>query len=394
MTATPFGFRIVGSCNEDRRLVDHAAAFSAYCSCDELAKVEREAYLSAFQFGDDFRTLLDSTGSCRGFEGVCWSPWLWFDIDRADLDAAHRDACRLAGLLVERYRLDEDALLMFFSGSKGFHVGLPTALWGPEPSPDFHRVCRRLAEALGVAVGIVIDSGVYDRVRAFRAPNSRHPKTGLFKRRFTLDELTGLALDAVLKLASKPEAFEVSARPEISERAKTDWQEAQQAVERARQANARRSIDGKATLNRLTLDFIRQGADLGDRHRLLYSAARNLGEFGCPPALGYALLSEPALDCGLAPRDVRRQIECGLNDEGPAVEADPLPSPTPSVDADELRDQLARLWAPPAMPKADVDPPEHPEGDGRSDAWEHPADQLNYADMPPDGPYSKEGGRQ
>ena len=26
---------------------------------------------------------------------------------------------------------------------------------------------------------VTIDAGIYDRVRAFRAPNSRHPKTGL-----------------------------------------------------------------------------------------------------------------------------------------------------------------------------------------------------------------------
>jgi hypothetical protein len=53
---------------------------------------------------------------------------------------------------------------------------------------------------------------------------------------------------------------------------------------------------------------------VGDRHRLLYSAARNLGEFGCPHELAWALLSEAALDSGLPPREVRRQIECGLAD--------------------------------------------------------------------------------
>ena len=33
---------------------------------------------------------------------------------------------------------DDDALLLFFSGSKGIHVGLPVT-WGPEPSVTFHR---------------------------------------------------------------------------------------------------------------------------------------------------------------------------------------------------------------------------------------------------------------
>jgi hypothetical protein len=56
-----------------------------------------EAYLSAFMFGDDFQALLTSTGSCRGYQGACWSPWLWFDIDRAEnLESGRRDAARLA----------------------------------------------------------------------------------------------------------------------------------------------------------------------------------------------------------------------------------------------------------------------------------------------------------
>ena len=66
-------------------------------------------------------------------------------------------------------------------------------------------------------------------------------------------------------------------------------------------------------MNRLTLDFVRNGATVGDRHRLLFSAAANLAEFGCQAALAHALLTEAALDSGLPPYEVRRQIACGLN---------------------------------------------------------------------------------
>jgi hypothetical protein len=33
---------------------------------------------------------------------------------------------------------------------------------------------------------------------------------------------------------------------------------------------------------------------------------------GCPPPLAHALLTEAALDSGLPPSEVRRQIDCGL----------------------------------------------------------------------------------
>ena len=404
MNTSPYGFRILGACDEERRLVTHADAFAAYASLDPRAAVEREAYLSAFTFGDDFRGLLQSTGSVKGFGGACWSAWLWFDIDRADLDAALGDARRLALGLTERYHLDDDALLIFFSGSKGFHIGLPSSLWGPEPSTSFHRVCRRLAEGIGEAAGVVIDTGVYDRVRAFRAPNSRHPKTGLHKRRLTLDELTGLSLDGIRLLASKPAPFDLPDPPPICERAKADWNDAAELVSKANAAKVTRTGNGNGTptLNRQTIAYIRDGASEGDRHRLLYSAARNLAEFGCPSALAHALLSEPGLDSGLAPKDVHRQIECGLSDQSPIVVEQPAtPSPLPVVGTLDVQKQLAALWqgtatTPPVEPNLEGEPLPG----NRGDAWEHPIDRLGLdpsaLSFPPDesGPYSKEGGRR
>ena len=90
----------------------------------------REAYLSAFTFGADFRRHLEThrhdqratpaLAARRGSGGTSTA--------KATLNAATRDARRLAAALVERYRLDGDELLLFFSGSKGYHAGLPLSL--------------------------------------------------------------------------------------------------------------------------------------------------------------------------------------------------------------------------------------------------------------------------
>jgi hypothetical protein len=312
-----YGFRVVGSKTGRRRLVDAAAAFAAYCACDPRAEPERESYLSAFTYGEDFRRHLEKTGSTKGYSGPCGAPWLWWDIDRED-DPEHalRDARRLASFILDRYPvLDDDDLLAFFSGSKGYHVGLPT-FWGPPPSVFFNRAARRFAESLAAWAGANIDAGVYDRVRLFRAPNSRHPKTGLHKRRLTHDELMGLSLDGIRRLAEQPEPFDLPATAATCEQAAADWQAA---VTTACQQSEERKLcraavaDGSPRLNRATLDFIRDAADQGDRHRLLFSAAANLAEFACPPALAHALLTEAALDSGLTPADVRRGIDCGLS---------------------------------------------------------------------------------
>lgn len=312
----PYGFRIVGATSEPRRLVNATAAFSGYCTCDDKAEVNREAYLSAFQFGNDFRQHLEQTGSTRDYGGECWSPWLWFDLDRPNIGDALHDARRLAVGLIERFALADDALLLFFSGSKGFHVGLPTSLWLPEPSTTFHKIARRFCENQATRAGIVIDTGVYDRVRAFRAPNSRHPKTGLHKRALSLDELLGLKIETIIERAAEPLAIELPTAPAFNQTAAGDWQQATAAVEQSTQAIVERKANGLPTLNRQTLEFIREGAIVGDRHRLLFSAAANLAEFGCSFDLAFALLNEAGLDAGLPPKDVRRQIECGLSAKG------------------------------------------------------------------------------
>ncbi len=387
----PYGFRIVGSIWETRRVVDATAAFSGYAACDERAEMHREAYLSAFQFGEDFRRLLLETGSTAGFSGPCSSPWVWFDIDRSDLSTALKDTRRLALNLDGQYCPGDNDLLIFFSGSKGFHIGLPTCLWTPAPSVVFHQVARRFAEHVAGLATVTIDAGVYDRVRAFRAPNSRHPKTGLHKRRFALDELTGLSLHRIIELSREPFPFEIPQPIGTSEAAAADWQAAVALVAQEVEARtARRAAgNGSPTLNRSTLDFIREGAATGDRHRLLYSAAVNLGEFGCTPALALALLEESALDSGLPQKDVRRGIECGLDAAGTALSVESTQhiasgttetaldgsivkeppeaaasdsgalqgqtcQPLPAVPRTDLSAGLARLWQPSPTPKAAV----------------------------------------
>ena len=132
------------------------------------------------------------------------------------------------------------------------------------------------------------------------------------QRRLEFDELLRVRPDAIANRAAEPAPFDLPDWPAQNGQATRDWQEATELVKRNTTTAAVRKANGLETLNRATLDFIRDGAATGDRHRLLFSAAANLAEFGCPAALTHALLTEAALDSGLPPAEVRRQIECGL----------------------------------------------------------------------------------
>lgn len=324
-----FGFRVVGSCHEVRRLVDATAAFLGHARCDSKAGLHQECYLSAFQFDAQFQHYLSERGSPKGFDGPCWSPWLWIDIDRPQLVDATHDAQRLAEFVTARYSIEPSKLLIFFSGSKGFHLGIPVGLVGTvSPSGEFHRQCRQFAQWLSGQSKVPIDTGVYDRVRLFRAPNSRHPKTGLHKRRLSLEELSR-PIETIRELAQSPMSFELPQPTSACTVAVEDWNQASMPLfQLAPKTDFPKEIpyhSGRRRLNRGTLDFMRSGAPTGDRHRLLFSAAANLAELDCPLPLALELLQDAALDSGLSPSDVRRQIECGWSSQRKESSCHPQP---------------------------------------------------------------------
>lgn len=329
-TTHPHGFRIVGPCTGDRRRVDAGTAFNAYCRCDTKAGVDREAYLSAFQFDDGFAEHLARTGSPAGFAGSTWTPFVWLDVDRDEsaggVARALADTKRLVDTLDERFGVPRCVLVPFVSGGKGMHLGIPTALWAPAASADFHAVARQFAETVAAAAGVAVDVGVFDRVRAFRAPNSRHPKTGLHKRFIPVEILDTVTVNGVLSLARTPEPFDVPSTDGVdsADMLVAVWERAGRAVAEKAAAAAQRRLevangDRAVTLNRKTRAFLNGEVEVGERHPRLYSAAANLAELGCPLPAVRALLNEPALDLGLPPKDVERAIDNGFARAHPLV---------------------------------------------------------------------------
>jgi hypothetical protein len=164
--------------------------------------------------------------------------------------------------------------------------------------------------------------------------------------------LLGLPLEKIIELSRAPAAFALPTPTRHSDQAAADWQAAAEQVAREGEAKAQRRTAGNGTpiLNRSTLDFIREGAGTGDRHRRLFSAAANLAEFGCTAALAVALLEESALDSGLPPKDIRRGIECGLSgaaSPSPLIE-DSTPAAVAMVEtppAVDMQAALSALWS-------------------------------------------------
>lgn len=298
-----YTYLIIGPKTARRLPVSFLPAFTAYATLTPEVDHTREAYFSAFNYGPDFIEHLGrNQGSVAGFSGACFSPFLWIDIDSRE--SALADTRKIVATIEARY---SHSPLVFFSGSKGFHVGISTGLFDPAPAIDFNARCRGVATSLASLAGIQIDEGVYDITRAFRAPNSRHPRTGLHKRHLTAEQINALTIDEIAALARDPFPFTLPSNSTKQQQAVLDWSTITTPPTNTPTEAARTRI-----LNLATRQYIANSAEEGDRHRMLFSAAANLGEIGLTPEQAYAILSEAGLESGLSPKEVRRTIECGI----------------------------------------------------------------------------------
>ena len=312
-----FGFRALGR-EADRKETVWQSAFRAHVEADPRAMTAGECYLSHFVFSDEFRAHLATTGSTAGYTGLTWLQWLVFDIDvEGDILEALTQARRLAAWLVDRFRLEPDELMFFYSGSKGFHVQVPSSLWNGSPAANFHDYARRFAETLAIHADVKIDSGVYARVNLLRAPNSKHRKTGHYKVQLRYDELLNLKPEAIFEIAAEPREGWIPEPVGVNSEAADCWREIVKLVDDDQAGSAeRRSSNGAAKLNPTTRAVLVEGSFVGDRHRELFSSAANLAEFGSVDELAFALLTPCGLNSGLSPSEVQRQIACGLKHGG------------------------------------------------------------------------------
>jgi hypothetical protein len=149
----------------------------------------------------------------EGFDGAVWDPSLPFDFDDKH-DPAHALGW-LREFLVRQERNDVplDALRIYFSGAKGFHVEIPHTLFGGfEPATNLH--VWEKAAALELMGGIPFDQSIYDKLRLWRLANTLNAKGNRYKVRLSLDEALGLSMQEIDALAVQPRARLVTAPDE------------------------------------------------------------------------------------------------------------------------------------------------------------------------------------
>lgn len=163
-----------------------------------------ECYRSHYRFTQDYQDYVKRTGSVSNYDGPGYVDFLWLDIDdRDDLSVALSKAQTLINRLQHSYEIPPSYLRCFFSGKKGFHIGIPAEIFGLEPSKDISAICKGLANQIAGDIGI--DDSVYGHVKIFRLNNTKHGSSGNYKIELEPTEIT-LCTDVneIVELASAP----------------------------------------------------------------------------------------------------------------------------------------------------------------------------------------------
>jgi hypothetical protein len=169
-----------------------------------------DCYCTYFQFDNGLPDYVKQNhGSVAGYDGPCYARFLPLDVDASDLERAVGAARQITRFLLDGWGVPEEAVPVYYSGMKGFHVTLATGIFGEiQPGVELPRVFqgirRSLVEKAKVTHPETIDFGISDRLRLLRLPNTRHSKSGLFKIPLRAEELLYRGVGEIREAAVRP----------------------------------------------------------------------------------------------------------------------------------------------------------------------------------------------
>lgn len=264
-----------------------------------------ETYCTYFRYNDEMFNHFQANGSVKGFQGSAWADWLPIDIDSQDLQEA-QDYLNQLCINLEDYEIDINACRFYFSGSKGFHVMIPSGIFKAEPSADIHKRFRKVA--LELTKGINIDTSVYDKTRLFRLANTINQKSGLYKVELYPFEATTLSIEEIKERAKQPqERLEIETEYDVSE----------ELAELFHEDLNKPKTEGKTkTKVKVCMSTLMQGVGEGERDNVGIRVASHLRQSGLTPKMMFVALDEwnQSNDPPLTDEELGRIFDQGLQD--------------------------------------------------------------------------------
>lgn len=287
----------------------------------KIPKDGSDHYLNIYRYQPELAEWIKTPKEKRiRHDFFCYCDYLYFDIDVKDeLDLAAGYACQLIEQ-IKSFDVPEDKIKVSFSGSKGFHVLVPTSLFGAEPSKDFNTRIKSIV--MNMAQDIPLDTGIYDNMRLFRIVNTVNSKTGLYKVDIPHEMLAG-DIAAILEYAKTPQStIRVENNCVTRDHLKALWQKA--ARKEVKQENFERKAIEIPRNQKACICRILQGVPEGMVHNASFRIAEYFVKQGYPGEIvtkileGWGPLNEVPAKENFATmvRDcLNGQYDFGCNDE-------------------------------------------------------------------------------
>jgi AAA domain len=255
-----------------------------------------DCFTTYLRFPESFRAHVEHNAqqegsqSVKGYRGVAKADFVPLDYDdEHDQNRALEDVRRSLRMWEAKYDLPMDAVRIFFSGNKGFHLEIPEELCGGiRASKDIARNLKTLAAQLREDAQS-LDADIYDTVRLWRTPNTRHGKTRLYKVPISTEELFTLTLEEIRELAKQP-------RPDFSQTEADEYGPVPALVDLWR-AIEDGAVDTVGHHEPLKVAEVLNGIPQGERDTKLFRTAAKMRGADVPYAFARKLILEAASNC-------------------------------------------------------------------------------------------------
>lgn len=180
-----------------------------------IKKSKHERYISHYRFGKDFADFVKKTKSVADFTGSVSIDNIWVDFDKEDdIEGARKETIKFLNILSGESGLAEDSFPTFFSGNKGFHVGISSKLIGlqDEYSDKIPYKVKKFIQLITKDIDCV-DYSIYNKNRVIRLPYSINKKSGLYKIYIPYDILWGEPISNIIEYAKNCKKFKVKRKP-------------------------------------------------------------------------------------------------------------------------------------------------------------------------------------
>jgi KaiC/GvpD/RAD55 family RecA-like ATPase len=246
----------------------------------KIGRANYERYCSLFSYDESIVHHIQSTGSMSNYSAPVSIRTIWVDFDHEEsLEDVLREVVKFVDYLCDKYDLTRDQVPIYFSGGKGFHVGISSKLLGLDGVFEQELPEKIKAFVEHITQGIkYVDYVIYNSTRIFRLPFSVNMKGDkLFKIYLPYDIASSISVQELRQQAFECRIYPMP-RPEYQENSKMimDYMNVSANVKPTTNGVVKHNVSQQSVAKKSTATSIFKVPEQGKRNDTLFKQAFRL----------------------------------------------------------------------------------------------------------------------